>query len=150
MKWLLIAAILVIAAVIIARQKGLKTNGKYHAKKPLTNPEQIMYFKLKKALPEHEILAQVPFSRFLYTKGGTKEENWTLNSKARQKISDFLICNKDFSVIAAVEIDDSSHNKTKDEQRDEILKQAGIPTIRWNVKQLPTEQQIADQVKAIS
>lgn len=122
------------------------SKSKYYAKRPLSQPEQAMYWKLIKALPEYVVLAQVNFGSFIYTKGDTSKENYINFNKMKQKRADFLICGKDFKIIAAVELDDSSHNKEKDEKRDKALMETGITTIRWSVGNLPGEKEIKEKV----
>jgi hypothetical protein len=122
----------------------LKTSkaSKFFPKKPLSEPEQILYWKLLKSLPEQIILAQVGFSRILYTKGGTYKGNFSKFSTAKQKVADFVICDKTFYILAVIELDDSTHDKEKDRIRDEMLNQAGLKTIRWSVNRMPTEEEI--------
>lgn len=146
MEWiLLIVAIIVIVMILLIKTKkiqGIDTNSKYYSKKPLSDSEQVLYHRLKEALPQNEILAQVSFSRFIYTKGSDQKENLSLNNRSRQKVIDFLICKPDFSIEAAIELDDSTHIQQKDEERDKILNSAGLRIIRWNVKNMPSKEEI--------
>ena len=56
-----------VVAALKAKQAG--ANGAspwpFYAKKPLTQPEQVLYFRLIDALPGHIVLAQVQLLRFL-------------------------------------------------------------------------------------
>lgn len=59
MMWIATAALIAIALAVIAtlaaaaaRKRGIETNARLEAKKPLTTPEQILYLRLAKALPE--------------------------------------------------------------------------------------------------
>ena len=88
------------------------------------------------------ILAQVSFSQFLEAKGGTRKEDFSRFAEVRQKVADFLVCSKGLDIIACVELDDRSHNKEKDKARDAFLAEAGIHTIRWNVKNQPSKLEI--------
>ncbi len=107
------------------------------AKAVLTEREQPMYWRLVEAFPEHVVLSQVSFSQLVSAKGGNRSQNLQLFRRISQKTADFVLCRKDFSVIAVIELDDSSHKgkETKDAERDGFLKQAGIKTLR--VKQPP-------------
>ncbi|MGD9842223.1 MAG: DUF2726 domain-containing protein [Steroidobacteraceae bacterium] len=62
------------------------------------------------------------------------------------KSADFVVCNKDFSVVAVIELDDSSHDragrKKADADKDTALKPAGICITRWNTKAVPDEATI--------
>jgi hypothetical protein len=78
----LVAAVLVIVAVllIVAKTKNGTSNDDslwpFYAKKPLSSSEQILYFRLCKALPEHIVLAQVGLSRILGVKKGYNFGEW--------------------------------------------------------------------------
>lgn len=139
---ILLILIVVFVIALILQQIKTKKNSKFFPKKPLSEPEQILYWKLRKALPEHVVLAQVSFSRFLYTKGATAKDNFWRSARARQKVADFVVCDKTFRMLAVIELDDSTHSKEKDKIRDEILKEAGFRTVRWNVNKMPTEEEI--------
>lgn len=111
----------------------------FYAKKPLTQPEQVLYFRLKDSLPDQMILAQVQLSRFLGVKKGSNFHSW--NNRINRMSVDFLICGKDSSIIAAVELDDKSHERQDrikaDNKKDKALLSANVRTVRWNVKELP-------------
>ena len=50
----------------------------------------------------------------------------------RQKVADFLVCRRDFTIAAVVELDDRSHRNKheQDKARDEVCKQAGLLVFR--------------------
>lgn len=120
----------------------------FYKKEPLTKPEKILYQRLINALPEYIILSQVQLSRFLGVKKGFNFHQW--NNRINRMSIDFLICNKDFNIITAVELDDKSHEKPErikaDKKKNKALADAGIKLIRWNVKTMPNEKKIAEDV----
>lgn len=127
-------------------RKSNDIRSKYKSKKPLSNIEQITYWKLVEAVNNEKIvLSQVAFSSFIRTEGD-RSEAISKFYKARQKVADFVICNKDFSISAIVEIDDKTHNKEKDEARDAMTKEAGIRTVRFEAKNLPTMEEIRKEL----
>lgn len=143
-----LAIIIVIAVIIAGGKKKTEINGYYFSVAPLTNPEQALYWKLKESLgEEYVVLAQVSFSRFIRTKGGDKKSNNSMFYKARQKVADYVICKKDFSIVAIVELDDKSHKNERDKERDSIIESAGLKIVRWNVKQIPTSEEIQEKIK---
>jgi very-short-patch-repair endonuclease len=77
-----------------------------------------------------------------------KAQSW--RNKIDRKSADFVLCNKDFSVVAVVEFDDSSHGRSDrrsaDADKDTALKSAGIRIIRWNTKAMPDEGTIRSSV----
>lgn len=96
MKWLLALLVLVAVALAMAaallRSKRIATEGAwpFFAKKPLTPPEQVLYFRLVKALPESIVLSQVQLSRFLGVKKGSGNYQGWLN-RINQTSADFLV-----------------------------------------------------------
>lgn len=93
------------------------------------------------------ILSQVTFSRFLKPDAvsRTAEYRSLLNSIA-QKSADFVVCLKDFSLVAVVELDDRSHSAAKDDERDRLLAAAGINVIRFTVREMPTVTRIREAI----
>ena len=59
---------------------------------------------------------------------------------------DFVVCEKDFRVIAIIELDDKSHEKASrieaDAKKERATAAAGIPLIRWRASALPDEPSI--------
>jgi len=147
-----ILAVLAVVGLVVVFSAALKPEPKLFSKKPLTNHEHMLYHLLRSALPDYEILAQVPFSRFLITKGKGDDEK-DINRRfrfVRQKIADFLICEKNFSIVAAVELDDDqTHDPVRVEKRDRLFNEAGVATIRWNIKALPTVLEIQEKIEGL-
>ncbi|MBF0195000.1 MAG: DUF2726 domain-containing protein, partial [Magnetococcales bacterium] len=128
--------------------ESTKTNGsRIKATIPLTVPEQVLYHKLKKALPGMEILSQVSFNRFLCATDGTEEENIENFKSFKSHSVDFLVCKPNFWIVLAIELDDSSHTIQKDDKRDKIFKESGIILKRWNVYSQPSVEEIKNTVK---
>ena len=150
MGWAFLLLIVAVIVVVIIAMKAKRQSGKsdalwpFYAKKPLTQPEQILYFRLRNALPDHIILAQVQLSRFLGVKKGNNFHAW--NNRINRMSADFVVCNKDSSIVAVIELDDESHEredrKTADSKKNKALSSAGIPIVRWQVKMLPDEPKI--------
>ena len=146
----LLLLLVVLAAVLLAFLKA-KSQGDsgnqawpFYAKKPLSQPEQVLYFRLIEALPGHIILAQVQLSRLLGVKKGNNHQSWL--NRINRMSADFVVCNKDASVVAVIELDDASHQKTErqaaDAKKDKALAAAGIKIIRWQVKAMPDQPAI--------
>lgn len=143
--------LLVLAAIVFALRLALARMGgaRFKLKSPLLSPpEQELYLKLVDALPDHIVLAQVAFSQMILVEGGNDRENFRKRLTARQKVADFVVCDQAFHVIAVVECDDASHDDDKDRKRDEIVKEAGAPTIRWRATKLPSRAEIRKAILA--
>lgn len=116
----------------------------FYAKKPLTQPEQVLYHRLTTAMPECIVLAQVQLSRILGVKKGFNFRQW--NNRIDRMSVDFLMCLKDSTVVAAIELDDKTHERASrieaDERKEKALSAAGVALVRWQVTALPNEAAI--------
>ena len=145
-----VLALALVAAVLLLRKHrgkgGLADTWPFYAKKVLSEPEQVLYGRLVNALPECVILAQVQLSRVLAVKKGHNAREW--NNRIDRMSLDYVVCLKDFSVVAAVELDDSSHETPSrmqaDSKKEKALAVAGVALVRWHVKALPDEKAIRD------
>ncbi|HEY2558110.1 MAG TPA: DUF2726 domain-containing protein [Caldimonas sp.] len=121
----------------------------FYSKRPLSQPEQVLYHRLVAALPEHIVLAQVQLSRVMGVKKGFNARGW-LNRINRMSF-DFVVCLKDSTVVAAIELDDRSHDSAdrieSDIKKSRAASAAGIRLVRWNVKGLPDSDDIRHVVE---
>lgn len=146
--------LLVIAAIalVVAKRLGLlaAAGGRwpFYVKRPLTQPEQVLFHRLIRALPEHIVLAQVQVSRVLGVKKGSNVHEW--NNRINRLSYDFIVCAKDATVIAAIELDDKSHDSASrvktDNKKDKASADAGLRLLRWQARSLPSEQAIRDEL----
>jgi len=151
MGWIFLLLIVAVIVAVVVSALIVKTQGgssdeiwPFYAKKPLTQSEQILYFRLLNALPEHIVLAQVQLSRLLGVKKGNNFQSW--NNRINRMSADFVVCSKDSSIVAVIELDDASHEredrKAADTKKNQALNSAGIPIVRWQAKMLPDETTI--------
>lgn len=144
----LIVLLLVVVVAVVVFLAFLKAKGQggigdqawpFYAKRPLSQPEQVLYFRLVQALPEHIILAQVQLSRLLGVKKGNNYQAWF--NRINRMSADFVVCNKDSSIVAVIELDDATHQKedrqTADAKKDKALASANVRVIRWQAKAIP-------------
>jgi len=135
-NWIVLFVIVAIVLLAIIpngkkeRERKRSVDGVIEGKKPLTNREESMYWRLTAALPDLIVLSQVSFSAFLKTKGNN---TLALRNTFDRKTADFLVLNKGFEILAVIELDDSSHKgkEAKDEARDAMLTKAGFRVIRY-------------------
>lgn len=145
---LVVVALITLAISIAKRRRTsegeLKIEWPFYAKHVLSKPEQVLYHRLVTALPEYIVLAQVQASRVLGVKKGFNFNEW--NNRINRLSYDFVICAKDLTVLAVVELDDKSHEATSraetDEKKNKATSAAGIRLIRWHVKAIPDQMQI--------
>jgi hypothetical protein len=123
---ILLLIVLALIAVITLKKKGLLSGASsewpFYAKRPLSQPEQVLYHRLISALPDHITLAQVQVSRVLGVKKGFNFHEW--NNRINRLSYDFVVCTKDSSVLAAIELDDKSHEKESRAETDKKKERA--------------------------
>lgn len=143
-----VVVFLVIAGIAVLLLRRMSGKGPeawpFYAKKPLSQPEQVLYHRLVAALPECMVLAQVQLSRVLGVKKGFRFHEW--NNRINRMSLDFLVCLKDSSIVAAIELDEKSHERAArmeaDAKKEKALAAAGITLVRWHVSAMPDEATI--------
>jgi hypothetical protein len=114
------------------------------AKRPMASPEQVLYQRLVMALPGHIILSRVPVSGVVGAKRGFDAGLW--NRRMRHLQYDFVVCAKDASVLAAIELHDSPRSDSLQTSADltkaRAAASAGVRLVRWQAKALPDPAQI--------
>lgn len=145
---LLFALVVIFGLVIFLKLKASGIGGDLYKSKPLmTDNEREFFQRLKTALPDHHIFAQVSLGALLQPNvKGDNRKYYSVRGTFAQKIADFVIADSDLKVVAIVELDDRTHNTDKDGKRDAMLEQAGYAVIRWHSKKKPTTQEIADRI----
>lgn len=135
-----------ISALVLHARKRANTRRPwpFYLKRLMTQPEQVLFHRLVRALPDHVILAQVQVSRVLGVKKGVGFHEW--NNRINRLSYDFVVCSRDASVIAAIELDDKSHDSASrgetDARKDKASADAGLRLVRWHVRDLPDEDLI--------
>jgi len=135
----------VLAALLKKRPKGLSGPWPLEVRSTvLSQPELVLYRRLVQALPNNLVFAQVQLSRFLEVRRGVPRQGWF--NRISQLSADFLILNPDTSVVAAIELDDASHDghsrRDAHSRKSQALQSARVKLIRWRVKALPDEAAI--------
>lgn len=146
--------VVLITGLSILRGRNRSADGRnpwpFNVKRLLTQPEQVLYHRLVKSLPNHVVLAQVQMSRVLGVKRGFRFHEW--NNRINRMTYDFVICDKAATVIAAIELDDKSHESERriesDAKKGKATADAGLRLIRWHVKSLPDELTIQRELSA--
>lgn len=145
----IIALIAVLAAAAVAALAVLRRRPPrddetfpFEQCRPLTEREQVLYWRLRKVMPEEIVLAQVAMSRILRVRNGHDVRAW-MNRVDRMTV-DFLVCLPDSTIVAAIELDDASHGSpvriARDDRKNKALAAAGIKLLRFT--QVPDEAQL--------
>lgn len=117
----------------------------YVPRELMTAPERALYARLRQALPEYLIFSQVQLCRMIEVDPAADKQSW-FNRINRMSV-DFVVCAPDGArILAAIELDDSSHQRADrvkaDFKKDKALESAGIRIIRWPVRGMPDSRQI--------
>jgi Protein of unknown function (DUF2726) len=136
----------------VSRQRHEEGAWPFTAQQPLSQVEQDFYFRLVQTLPDQIVLAQVPLSRFLRIRKGQPWREW--RDRIGEKTIDYLICDRDFAIVAAVALDDRPHDGARrleaDITKNRALAAARIPLVRWRAIALPdaaTIRAVVDEIR---
>ncbi|NNN99448.1 DUF2726 domain-containing protein [Vibrio sp. B1-2] len=106
-----------------------------------TENERKLYFALQKALPsEYVIHSQVSLMALV------KPVDFKHNSRTWAKRMDFVITDKTTKILAVIELDDSTHNWKKRQERDQYVNEVldgHHPLVRFNTKHFYEPSEIA-------
>jgi hypothetical protein len=136
----MVAILAILIAVRIQRGGG---NARFVRRRVLNAAEHVLHHRLQLALsPQFHILVHVNFASFIGAEGGAELENSILRGKARGKVADFVVCDHAFHPLCVIELDGRKPGVERDTVRDDIIRQAGIGLLRYNVQAIPKPEQI--------
>lgn len=108
----------------------------------MTLGERQAYEILRRALPGHVVLAQVPLSRFISVPTRFPYSQWL--QRAGRLGVDLLVCDFSSRAVAAVEVrtaDESTRSAKRHQRLVEVLRAAGVTVHEWNEDELPSVTQ---------
>jgi very-short-patch-repair endonuclease len=114
---------------------------KFSARPVMTAFESRMFTRLKEAFPHDHLLAQVAFSALI------THDHINMRNQFNRKVTDFVLLDRKYHVIAIIELDDPSHigKEQEDAKRDAMLIAAGYTVIRYT--EIPTIRQLQRDLK---
>jgi hypothetical protein len=125
-------------------RRNAKESWTFYAKRPLAGPEQVLHQRLVTALPGFVVMSRVPVSDVLGIKRGHNIKTWIPRIGHLQY--DFVVCSKDATVLAAIELEDTARrDKDKasaDQIKDRASAAAGVRLLRWQARNLPAHAEI--------
>jgi hypothetical protein len=124
----------------LKREEGLDTIQAWppQAVRVMTLGERQAYEILKRALPGHVILSQVPLSRFISVPTRNPYQLWL--QRAGRLAVDLLVCDYSSRAVAAVEVrtaDESKRSAKRHQRLVEVLRAAGVQVFEWDEDDLP-------------
>lgn len=135
MEYIVLALVVVGLAMVtlVLLQKSNSENQLPLAPKPLMTKRELTVLPLIEAhFPNCRVHAQVAMAALIKLKAGVdKKKRTSVRNRFDRKIIDFVVEEKQTGeIVAIVELDDKTHNATKDAARDAITAAAGYKTIR--------------------
>lgn len=122
-----------------------------YSKPLLTERETDFYRRLEVMYPEHRIFVQVALSQLLEVSPGTRDRR-SIRNRFNQLVADFVLCRRDLSVVAVIELDDSSHaapNRQKaDRRKANALESAGLRLVRIPAGPIPSAADLRRMIRA--
>jgi len=119
--------------------------------KPLmTETELRFYRRLRKLCPNLPIATQVAMAAVIQTQ--LESDNdwfWQAYNRYSRKIIDFVVFDeRTGDALLVIELDDYSHDnkKAQDAARDAMLAAAGLKTVRFDCRSLPTDEEIRRRI----
>jgi hypothetical protein len=117
----------------------------------LTERERSLYQSLLSLYPDHRIFVQVAVSQLIDVPESHPERQ-SIRNRFSQLVADFVLCRSDLSVMAVIELDDRSHErsvrKDADARKTKALGDAGLRLVRIPAGALPSVEKLQALVDA--
>jgi hypothetical protein len=115
------------------------------ARSVMTAREQELFRMLAELYPDHVVLAHVALSQFIdVTPGTSGRSGW--RNRFSQLVADFVLCTKDFSIVAVIELDDLSplgtDRRASDARKAFAVASAGLRLARIAAGPLPAPPEL--------
>ena len=116
----------------------------------MTPRERDVLLLIEAAVPHCRVHAQVAMGGLIdCRKGLTSKQRTSVRNRFDRKRIDFVLEERSSGdVLALVELDDRTHNKLKDQARDEITRAAGYRTIRLHAGKRLDQASVRDAIQA--
>lgn len=155
MEWIVVIFFLLVLVASAIKKLGVKGYG-YRMRGPLFTPAERSFLTvLDQAVSEkYRVFGKVRVADILNPAKGMNRKNWQIAfNKISAKHFDYILCSKDnLSVIAAIELDDKSHQSARAKTRDALLEvacnTAGLPLVRFQAKSGYQVQSVRSQIEA--
>jgi len=110
------------------------------ATRVLTSDQRDAWHVLRKALPDHMVLAQLPLARFIKVPTRNSYSEWL--RRVGSQCADLVVCDMASQVVAVVEVRpplsrESERTRQRHERMDRVLAAARIPVHVWLEGALP-------------
>ena len=143
-----VVAVVVLVLAVALASKRKPVPGKVKGRAFLTANELEFLNRLEAAVPEARFHAQVAMGALLepaFAKKSDPRSYMSIRGTFSQKVVDFVAQDRiSGTLLAVIELDDRTHNATKDNKRDEMLREGGYKVVRWQSTAKPDAATIRD------
>lgn len=142
----------------VKREKPARNKGLYRSLETLASPTEQAFFQALEAAvaPYYRLFAKVRLADLIAVREGLSKSDWmrAFNPISRKHL-DFVLCRPtDLSIVAAVELDDRSHQAADRQARDRFVDQAldsaGIPVLHYPARSKYSPQHIRKQLRQMA
>ena len=143
LSWLVVLLLLIAGAVVFLSaeaKRGRQSDVMYERRPLLSKAEMHFLEALEKAvIPDYRVYSQVSLSALVKVTGDNRSTWQSAFNSVSQKYVDFVLVDPlTMEVKKVIELDDSSHEQTRRQSRDElvdsILAQVGIPIVHCKLQ----------------
>jgi hypothetical protein len=120
--------------------------------RPLLSPRETeLYQRLEAIYPDHRIFVQVALSQLLDVLPDWSKRQ-SVRNQFSQLVADFVLCRRDLTIVAVIELDDSSHlradRQDADRRKTKAVESAGLRLIRIAAGHIPSEAELRQIIRA--
>ena len=142
---LLFALAVAMTAGLLARQRL----SRYAPQAVMTGNEADFFFRLVRANPNGYVFPQVAMSALIAPVARGSKSRLLAFRRISQKRVDYALYTNKLELICVVELDDRTHDPSRDAVRDSYLESAGIVTLRWLSTLKPSEVEIRARLEQV-
>lgn len=153
MTLIIVALVVLVFLVIIAKFSGLKApTGEFRKARFMSDAEIRFYKALSEAIgPKYRVFAKPRLNDIVYAVDADRSRWQSRANKLRMKHVDFLLCDPTtLAPVCVIELDDSSHARPDRETRDgfvnNALKAAGVPIAHFPVRGTYSQSEISQKI----
>lgn len=115
----------------------------------LQSEHKAIFSRLLKALPGYVVLPRIAYDQFLEARDGTPSENTSLQNRAGRQLADFVVCDRKLNVLLVCQIEDGSQLPARIEEREKMLRKAGLRLLRWHTDRPPDPAKLLNTVQTL-
>ena len=140
---------LVIVLALIAAVAPRRGGYSYKAQRIMTGNELEFFRRLVRAVPGGFVFPQVAMSALIAPVARGSKSRLLAFRRISQKRVDYALYTNKLELICVVELDDRTHDPSRDAVRDSYLESAGIVTLRWHSTLKPSEVEIRARLEQV-